>query len=143
MKALLLLVAAAAAGFAVGVSAFTFTPQPGEETGELESRLRGLEREVAELEEQPRSPPAYEHWERFENHLDVYGRVDLSRLPSDRSGRPGFGGEQWGGVMSGPTLDLLLAARIAQTLAPVYFDRVAFKDGAGRMSFYVLGARED
>lgn len=144
MKALLFLIAAAAAGLGAGLSVFSLAPTPDESTNELAAQLRDLENEVDRLHAQRPARPVHEHWRRFERHLDTYEHLDLSRLPSDReTARPEFGGEQWGGVMSGPALDLLLAARIAQTVVPVHFDRVAVKGGDARISFYVLGAKEE
>lgn len=143
MKSLLFLIAAGVAGFATGTAVFAFAPQADESTGALAAQLRRLEHEVARLEAQPSAHPVHDHWRRFERHLDTYERLDLSRSPSDQTARPEFGGAQWGGVMNGPTLDLLLAARVAQTVAPVYFDRVAIKGDAAQMSFYVLGAKGD
>ncbi len=140
MKLLLLAVTLAVAA---GVALFAFEPQPGVDTEALALQVSRLERELADLRARPPSPPTYDHWKRFERYLDTYESLALERLPPDKVGRPEFGGEQWGGVMSGPALDLFMAASIVQTLVPVYFDRVAVEDDAARMTFYVLGAREN
>ncbi len=143
MKPLLLLVSAMVAGIAAGVALFVYLPSPESDTDALALRMNRLEYEVAELLECPLASPTYDHWEHFERHLDTYENLKFNRLPPDKAGVSEFGGEQWGGVMSGPTLDLLIAARIAQTLVPVYFDRVAVEGEVAQMTFYVLGARED
>ena len=143
MKFLLLLVFAGVAGAAAGAMLFGPKPLPGDVAAALAARSGNLEREVEQLRRLRPSPPTHEHWRWLKRHLDVYETLEVDHLHPDRVGKPGFGGEQWGGVMSGPTLDLLLAARLAQTLVPVYFDRIAVKEGTAQMSFYVLGAKED
>ncbi len=143
MKSLLFLILAGAAGLGAGVSIFEFVPQPDQSNDALAEQLRRLEHEVDRLQAQRPARPVHAHWKRFERHLDTYERLDFSRAPPDQAGRSEFGGVQWGGVMSGPVLDLLLAARLAQTIVPVYFDRVAVKGDAARMNFYVLGAKEE
>ena len=142
MKSLLLLVLMAVAGTAAGGGLFVFKPQLSADTDLLMLRLNRLEHEIAALRERPTAVPTYDRWERFEGYFSVYENLKLDRLPPDKTDRPELGGEQWGGVMNGPTLDLLLAARITQSLVPVYFDRIAVKGDTAQMTFYVLGSRE-
>ncbi len=143
MKSLLLLVLAGAAGIAAGTALLVLKPPPSDDADALALQMGRLEYEVGQLQRHPTAVPTHDRWRRLKHHLDTYENLTFNPLPPDQVGRPEFGGEQWGGVMSGPTLDLLLAARIAQTLVPVHFDRVAVKDDAAQMTFYVLGAKED
>lgn len=143
MKSLLILVLAGVAGVVIGSSLFAFAPRDGESNEELVVRIQDLERELAELQEQPESLPVYHHWQLLAQHLDTYGNLSVERLSAEHVGHPDFGGEQWGGIVRGPTLDLLLAARVIQGIVPIYFDRIAIDADTARMAFYVLGAKEN
>ena len=143
MRSLLLLISSAVAGAVIGSGLFMALPTDGENIENLALKIDGLEDEVEELREQSPSLPAYRHWNRFDRYLDTYGRLQVERFSAERVGHPDFGGDQWGGVISGPTLDVLLAARTAQGIVPVYFDRIAIDDDTARMTFYVLGAKEN
>ena len=143
LSSLLTLVLSVAVGVAAGAGWFAFMPPDRGSDEELAARAYDLEAELSELDKRPPSLPTHHHWERFRQYLDTYERLKVDRLSAEQEGRPDFGGDQWGGVISGPTLDLLLAARIVQGIVPVYFDRVAVEDDTARMAFYVLGAREN
>ena len=143
MKSLLMLVLSAVVGVVAGTGLFTFMPPADEDHVELAARAHNLEDELSELERRSSSLPTHYHWERFKRYLDTYEGLKVDRFPPEHKGHPDFGGDQWGGVINGPTLDLLLAARIVRNIVPVYFDRIAIEEDAARMTFYVLGAREN
>ena len=143
MKSLSLLILAVIVGVVAGVGIFELKPKVGEGIEKLSLRVLELENEVNAMRDFPPALPTHNHWTRLEQHLDMYENLKLDHLPSEQVGHPNLGGDQWGGVMSGPTLDLMIAARIVKNLVPVYFDRVAVKDDAARISFYVLGSKGD
>ncbi len=140
LPVLMLLVAVSAAA---GAGLFTLVPPHRGDHGELAAKAHALEAGLRELEQRPSSLPTRYHWERFKRYLDTYEHLRVDRFSAEQEGRPDLGGDQWGGVISGPTFDLLLAARIVQGIVPVYFDRVAIEDDAAQITFYVLGAKEN
>lgn len=142
MKPLLILMLAGVVGVVAASGLFALVPRGGDSDKALVLQIQDLERELAELQEQPAALPTHHNWQLLEQHLDTYENLDIERLSAGHAGHPGFGGEQWGGIVRGPMLDLLLAARIVQRIVPVYFDRIAIEDKVARMTFYVLGAKE-
>ena len=146
VKVLLVYAAALLSGIAIGLLSMAYLPQSGHDRDlgghNATQRLDTLEREVAALRARRPAAPTHRHWDMLERYLDSYESLTLERLPSQQTAQPELGGEPWGGIIKGATLDLLLAARAAQTLVPVYFDRIAVLDDVAQMTFYVLGARE-
>ena len=143
MRSLLVLTLSVLVGVVTGTGLSMLVPQSEPSTEQLAAEIHDLEAELGELQRQPAALPTYYHWERFKRYLDTYGRLKVDRFHTDQLGRPDFGGDPWGGVISGPALDLLLAARVVQGTIPVYFDRIAIDKNTARMTFYALGAKEN
>ncbi len=109
----------------------------------LVDEKKTLHEEITDLYAMPVSADVRLHWQFASEWFGKHDRMVMNPVAT----KPGsitdvYGGVWWGGVVSGPAMEVLVAARQLQSVVPVFFDRFSGSKVQASLFFYVLGAEK-
>ncbi len=128
--------------FVVGVLQACAPDETGEvEIAELVHEKRTLHAEITNLYAIPVAVDVHSHWQFVFEWFGKHQGMTINPATTE----PGsvtdtYGGVWWGGVVSGPAMEVLIAARQVQSVVPIFFTRFSGSNRQANLFFYVLGA---
>ena len=107
----------------------------------LADEKKTLHEEITNLYAMPVSADVRLHWQFVSEWFEKHQNMVMNPVATQPGSITGvYGGVWWGGVVSGPAMEVLIAARQLQSVVPIFFDRFSGSKEQASLFFYVLGA---